>query len=155
MKGRTILILASALLAGSLLATDAQARGGGGGGGGGHGGGFGGGGFGGGHIGGGFGGDHIGTGVGGDHIGTGVGGDHIGGRIGSGDALMSGVGGTDSRGLGSGQHMGHHGAGYRFGYGAYGLDDDDGIYDDGYADGLGCSNYSYLHLHHQWSPSCS
>ena len=48
-----MMILASAVLAGSLLATGAQARGGGGGGG--HGGGFGGG-----HMGGGFGGDHMG-----------------------------------------------------------------------------------------------
>ena len=49
-----MMILASAVLAGSLLATGAQARGGGGGGGG-HGGGFGGG-----HMGGGFGGGHMG-----------------------------------------------------------------------------------------------
>jgi hypothetical protein len=49
MKGSLMMILASALLAGSLVATDAQARGGGGG----HGG------FGGGHMGG-FGGGHIG-----------------------------------------------------------------------------------------------
>jgi hypothetical protein len=57
-----MMILASAVLAGSLLATGAQARGGGGGGGG-HGGGFGGG-----HMGGGFGGGHMG-GFGGDHMG--------------------------------------------------------------------------------------
>jgi hypothetical protein len=59
MRGRVMMVLASALIAGSLLATDAQARGGGGGG---HGGGGGGGhmgGFGGGHMGG-FGGGHIG-----------------------------------------------------------------------------------------------
>ena len=78
------MILASALLAGSLVATGADARGGGGGGG--HGGGFGGGhmgGFGGGHIGG-FGGAHIG-GLGGAHIGgfhgghiAGLGRDHFG-----------------------------------------------------------------------------
>ena len=51
MRGRVMMILASAVLAGSLLATGAQARGGGGGG---HGGGGGGriGGFGGGHVGG-------------------------------------------------------------------------------------------------------
>jgi hypothetical protein len=55
MRGRVMMILASAVLAGSLLATGAQARGGGGGGGGGHGGGFGGG-----HMGGGFGGGHMG-----------------------------------------------------------------------------------------------
>jgi hypothetical protein len=53
MRGRVMMILASAVLAGSLLATGAQARGGGGGGG--HGGGFGGG-----HMGGGFGGGHMG-----------------------------------------------------------------------------------------------
>jgi hypothetical protein len=71
-----MMILASAVLAGSLLATGAQARGGGGGG---HMGGFGGGhmgGFGGGHIGG-FGGGHIG-GFGGGRIG-GLGGAHVGG----------------------------------------------------------------------------
>jgi hypothetical protein len=136
MKGRTILILASALLAGSLLATDAQARGGGGGGGG-HGGGFGGGGFGGGHIGGSFGGDHLG---------------------GSSAAVMGGLaGGLGAHSLGSGDHFAHRAGGRRFGYGGgfYGDDgvyDDDGIYDDG---DLACSNYDYLRLHHQWSPSCS
>src|SRR6267154_5722780 len=56
MRGRVMMILASALLAGSLLATGAQARGGGGGGGGG------------GHMVGGFGGGHMG-GFGGGHIG--------------------------------------------------------------------------------------
>jgi hypothetical protein len=63
-----MMILASALLAGSLIATGAQARGGGGGGGGHMGGGGGGhmGGFGGGHMGG-FGGGHMG-GFGGDHM---------------------------------------------------------------------------------------
>jgi hypothetical protein len=60
---RTITVLATALLASSLLAGAADARGGGGGGG--HGGGVGGGG----HMGGGFGGAHMG-GFGGDHIGT-------------------------------------------------------------------------------------
>jgi hypothetical protein len=85
MKGRLLMVLASALLAGSLVATGAQARGGGGGGGG-HGGGFGGGhmgGFGGGHIGG-FGGGHMGGfggapigGIGGGHI-AGIRGDHFG-----------------------------------------------------------------------------
>ena len=68
MRGRVMMILASAVLAGSLLATGAQARGGGGGGG--HGGGFGGGhmgGFGGGHMGG-FGGGHM-AGMRGDHFG--------------------------------------------------------------------------------------
>jgi hypothetical protein len=96
MKGRWMMVLATALLAGSLAATGAQARGGGGGGGGGggHGGGFGGGhmgGFGGGHMGGigggrmgGFGGTHMG-GFGGAHIGStgmghtaGIGRDHFG-----------------------------------------------------------------------------
>ena len=65
-----MMILASALLAGSLVATGAQARGGGGGGG--HGGGGGGGhigGFGGGHIGG-FGRGHVAR-VGHDHFGVG------------------------------------------------------------------------------------
>jgi hypothetical protein len=64
-----MMILASALLAGSLIATGAQARGGGGGG---HMGGFGGahmGGFGGGHMGG-FGGDHM-AGMSHDHFGAG------------------------------------------------------------------------------------
>ncbi len=55
------MILATAILAGSLLATGAQARGGGGGG----------------HMGGGFGGGHMG-GFGGGHIG-GPGGEHIAG----------------------------------------------------------------------------
>jgi hypothetical protein len=73
MRGRVMMILASAVLAGSLLATGAQARGGGGGGG--HGGG-GMGGFGGGHMGG-FGGGHM-AGFGAGRIG-GLGGDHIGG----------------------------------------------------------------------------
>ena len=63
MKARTLVILASAMLAGSLLATDAQARGGGGGGHGGGGGGGHGGGFGGGHMGG-FGGHMAGIGRG-------------------------------------------------------------------------------------------
>src|ERR1700730_348105 len=75
MRGRVMMILASAVLAGSLLATGAQARGGGGG----HGGGGGGGhmGGGGGHMGG-FGGGHMG-GFGGGHMG-GFGGGHIAGR---------------------------------------------------------------------------
>jgi hypothetical protein len=60
MRGRVMMILASALLAGSLVATGAQARGGGGGG---HGG------FGGGHMGG-FGGGHM-TQMGHDHFGAG------------------------------------------------------------------------------------
>src|SRR5258707_13488338 len=77
MRGRVMMVLASAVLAGSLLATDAQARGGGGGV---HGGG-------GGHMGGGFGGGHIGGGFGGSHIGglrrgriRRFGGRHIGGN---------------------------------------------------------------------------
>ena len=65
-----MMILASAVLAGSLLATGAQARGGGGGGG--HGGGFGGG-----HMGGGFGGGHMG-GFGGGRMAMGR--DHFGAR---------------------------------------------------------------------------
>ena len=67
MRGRVMMILATAVLAGSLLATGAQARGGGGGGGG-----HGGGGFGGGHMGGGFGGGHMG-GFGGGMGGVGAG----------------------------------------------------------------------------------
>jgi hypothetical protein len=70
MRGRVMMVLASAVLAGSLLATGAQARGGGGGG---HGGGGGGGGhmggFGGGHIGG-FGAGHMAH-VGHEHFGVG------------------------------------------------------------------------------------
>jgi hypothetical protein len=83
MRGRAIMILASVLLAGSLLATGAEARGGGGGGG--HGGGFGGGhmgGFGGGHIGG-FGGGGLGgariAGMGASHFAH-VGHEHFDGR---------------------------------------------------------------------------
>ncbi|MDE5451793.1 hypothetical protein GWE18_02740 [Bradyrhizobium sp. CSA112] len=52
MRGRVMMILASAVLAGSLLATGAQARGGGGG-----------------HMGGGFGGGHMDGGFGGGHMG--------------------------------------------------------------------------------------
>ncbi|WP_291578096.1 hypothetical protein [Bradyrhizobium sp.] len=96
-----MMILATALLAGNLLATGAQARGGGGGGGGGMGG------FGGGHMGGGFGGGHMG-GFGGGRMG-GLGGDRIGG-------------------FGAGQlaHVGHehYGAGRRRFVGG-------GLYDDG------------------------
>ena len=66
---RVLLVLASALLAGSLVVTAAEARGGG------HGGGFGGG-----HMGGFGGGGHMG-GFGGGHIG-GFGGAHIGGFAG-------------------------------------------------------------------------
>jgi len=91
-----MMILASAVLAGSLLATGAQARGGGGGGGG-----HGGGGFGGGHMGG-FGGAHIG-GFGGGRIG-GFGGGHVGGF-----------------GAGRIAHVGHeHFGRRRFGGGYYG-----------------------------------
>jgi hypothetical protein len=71
MRGRVMMIFASAVLAGSLIATGAQARGGGGGGGGGHGGG----GFGGGHMGGFDGGGHMG-GFDGGRVG-GLGGDHV------------------------------------------------------------------------------
>ena len=80
---RMITVLATALLASSLLAGAADARGGGGGGGG-HGGGFGGGFGGGGHMGGGFGGGgHIGGFGGGGHVG-GIGGEHMGGLGGGG-----------------------------------------------------------------------
>ena len=114
MRGRLITILASVLIAGSLAATGAQARGGGGGG---HGGGFGGGhmgGFGGGHIGG-FGGGHMG-GFAGSHIG-GLGGAHIGG-----------FGGGHRAGLGRDQF----GVGRRHFVGG-------GYYDYG----LGCPYYPY------------
>jgi hypothetical protein len=95
-----MMILASAVLAGSLVATGAQARGGGGGGGGGHMGGFGGG-----HMGG-FGGGRM-DGFGGGRIG-GLGEGHVGG-------------------LGAGQvaHFGHEHLGVgrrRFVGGGYGLD---------------------------------
>jgi hypothetical protein len=69
-----MMILASAVLAGSLLATGAQARGGGGGGGG--------------HMGGGFGGGHMG-GFGGGHIG-GFGGDARVGGLGAGHLAHAG-----------------------------------------------------------------
>jgi hypothetical protein len=109
MKRRATMILASAVLAGSLLATGAQARGGGGGGGG-HGGGFGG--FGGGHVGasvGGFDGGHM-AGLGVGHIG-GLGGDRV-------DSVGAGrMAHVDTGHLGIGRHH------YR-----------GGIYDDG----LGC-----------------
>ena len=82
-----MMILASAVLAGSLLATGAQARGGGGGGG---------------HMGGGFGGGHMG-GFGGGHIG-GFGGGRIGGL---GDARVGGLG------AGHLAHAGHEGFGRR------------------------------------------
>ncbi|MEA2869975.1 MAG: hypothetical protein QOE39_4690 [Bradyrhizobium sp.] len=135
MKKRMMMtILASALLAGSLLATDAQARGGGGGGG--HMGG------GGGHMGGGFGG-HVG-GFGG-HVG-GLGGHQggaTGGRVSGLEDSHIGPGTrTGSLGFGSRHHMAH-----RYG----GFYDDDGLYDDG----LGCSNLDYPYVHHHWLPSCS
>jgi hypothetical protein len=94
MRRRVMMVLASAALARSLLATDAQARGGGG-----HGGGGGGG-----HMGG-FGGAHIGA-----HVG-GFGGPRMGG-IGS---RMSGFGGARIGGFGGGYMAGIH-RGY-FGYG--------------------------------------
>jgi hypothetical protein len=90
MTGRVMMILATALLAGSLLATGAQARGGGGG-----------------RMGGGFGGGHIGSfggglgagrmgGLGGSHIGAfagdrigGLGEDHVG-SIGAGQMARVG-----------------------------------------------------------------
>jgi hypothetical protein len=105
MRGRVMMILAGAVLAGSLLATGAQARGGGGGGGGGHGGGFGGG-----HMGGGFGGGHMG----------GLGGGHMGGFGGS----MGGFGGGRVGGFGAGgiAHVGHGhfgGGRHRFAGGGY------------------------------------
>jgi hypothetical protein len=108
MKRRAMTILVTAVLAGSLLATGAQARGGGGGGG--HGGGFGG--FGGGHIGasvGGFDGGHV-AGLGAGRIG-GLGGEHVDG-VGAGRMAH-----VDTGRLGIGRH---HFRG--------------GIYDDG----LGC-----------------
>src|SRR6202042_3181586 len=83
MRGRVMMILASAVLAGSLLATGAQARGGGGG-----------------HMGGGFGGGHMG-GFGGGHMG-GFGGGRIGGL---GDARVGGLG------AGHLAHAGHEGFG--------------------------------------------
>jgi hypothetical protein len=83
-----MMVLASAAVAGSLLATDAQARGGGGYGGGG----------GGGHMGG-FGGAHIGA-----HVG-GFGGARMGGIGGS---RMSGFGGTRIGGFGGGYMAGIH-----------------------------------------------
>jgi len=108
MRGRVMMILASAVLAGSLLATDAQARGGGGGG---HGGGGGGG-----HMGGG-GGGHMG-GFGGGHIG-GFGAGHIGGF---GGGRMGGFGGGHIAGM----HRDHFGYGRRHfvrgGLYGYGLD---------------------------------
>jgi hypothetical protein len=111
-----MVILASAMLAGSLLASDAQARGGGGGG----------------HMGGG--GGHIGGGFG-RHMGS------LGGLGGS-AGLMSGLGGshvrtgtrTGSLGLGQRHHMARRYGGGRYGYGG-------GLYDD---DGL-CSNFDHMH----------
>jgi hypothetical protein len=100
-----ISILATALLATSLLTVQAEARGGGGGGGGGHAGGMGGG-FGG-HAGGmgsGFGGGaHIGGLGGGAHIGA-IGGlgAHIGGDVGH----IGALGGTHIGGIGTGGHIG-------------------------------------------------
>src|SRR6185295_11031067 len=88
---RMITVLATTLLASSLLAGAADARGGG------HGGGFGGGG---GHMGGGFGGgDHIGGLGGGGHVG-GFGGEHMGAH-------------------GLHQHALHRFSGYGPGYGSY------------------------------------
>jgi len=123
MRGRVMMVLATALLAGSLVATAAQARGGGGGGGGHGGGGFGGGG---GHMGGGFGGGHMG-GFGGAHIG-GLGGAHIGGLGGAHFGAMGGEHfGSHIGGFGEGHfaRMGHDHFGrrhYARGFYDYGLD---------------------------------
>jgi hypothetical protein len=88
MRRRVMMVLASAALAGSLLATDAQARGGGG-----HGGGGGGG-----HMGG-FGGARIGAHVGG----------FGGARMeGIGESRISGFGGARIRGFGGGYMAGIH-----------------------------------------------
>lgn len=108
MRGRVMMILASAVLAGSLMATGAQARGGGGGGGG--------------HGGGGFGGGHMGGGFGGAHMGGGFGGGHIGGFGGAGGFAAGHIGG-----LGAGRIAGHDRLGvgrHRLarGYYGYGLD---------------------------------
>ena len=88
-----MMILASAVLAGSLVATGAQARGGGGGGGGGHMGGFGGG-----HMGG-FGGGRM-DGFGGGRIG-GLGEGHVGG-LGAGQKVAN----FGHEHLGFGRHRG-------------------------------------------------
>ena len=89
MRGRVMKILATAVVASSLLATGAQARGGGGGG----------------HMGGGFGGGHMGGGFGGGHMGGGFGGGFGGGHIGG---FGGGFGGGHVGGLG-GAHMAHVG----------------------------------------------
>jgi hypothetical protein len=117
-----MMILASVALAGSLLATDAQARGGGGGG---HGGGMGGG-FGGGHMAG-MSGGHMG-GFGGGMAGLGAG--HIGGL--GGGRIGVGAGHIDGVGAGGMAHADHDRLGRRrfAGRGYYG-------------DGLGCSYYPY------------
>jgi hypothetical protein len=95
---RTISILATALLATSLLTVQADARGGGGFGGGGHAGGMGGGFGGGAHVGGFGGGAHIGGGLG--AVG-GLGGAHIGGM-----GHIGGLGGTHIGGIGAGDRIG-------------------------------------------------
>ena len=88
---RMITILATALLASSLVAGAAEARGGGGGGG---------------HMGGGFGGGaHIGGMGGGEHLG-GMGGDHFGS-----------VGHIGDHGFGLHQHAQHRFGGYGYDYG--------------------------------------
>jgi hypothetical protein len=123
MKRRMIMTLASIVLAGSLLATGAEARGGGGGGGG-HGGGMGGGMGGGGHMGG-FGGGHMG-GFGGSHIG-GLGAGRIGGL---------GAAHVDGFHAGAMAHVGHE----HFGHEHFGRHRfiGGGIYDDG----LDCPYYT-------------
>ena len=110
---QVITILATALLATSLLSGQAMARGGGGG----HGGGFGGGFGGGGHIGGFGGGAHIGGMGGVGHIG-GLGGARIAGGVGN----IGGLGGTHIGGIGAGGHIGtgiHTGTGIRTGMGIH------------------------------------
>ena len=112
---RMITVLATALLASSLLAGTAEARGGGGGGG--HGGGFGGGG----HMGGMGGGGHIGGLGEGAHIGGIGGGEHtesLGGGMGrlDGGHIGAGIGARDP---GLHQHALHRYGGYRSGYGYF------------------------------------
>ncbi len=85
MRRRVMMVLASAALAGSLLATDAQARGGGG------------------HVGGG-GGGHMG-GFGGAHIGAHVGGFGGARMEGIGESRISGFGGARIRGFGGGSEV--------------------------------------------------
>src|ERR1700740_3717118 len=124
MTGRkTMMVFATALLAGSLLATGAQARGGGGGGGGGHGG---------------FGGGGGGFGGGGFHSGAFTGGFHGG----PGPVVLGQNGGF--HGFGPGPVVrGFHGHDYgsnRYGYRPYGYWNDYAYYpyDDSYYDTGSC-----------------